>query len=54
MVYITIADLPSLKKSYNKAVKDSKEMFMFNGSQLLTAYAKYLIEYLTTRKEGKK
>ena len=50
MVYITIADLPILKRAYNKAIKDGKEMFMFKGSQVLTVYAKYLVEYLTTKK----
>lgn len=37
-----------LKVEYNNAVKDEKEIFIFNGHELLTSYAKYLIEYLKT------
>jgi hypothetical protein len=37
----------SLKNEYQNAVETSKNTFMFEGNQLLTNYAKYLIEYLT-------
>jgi hypothetical protein len=37
----------SLKNEYQKAVETSKNTFMFEGNELLTNYAKYLIEYLT-------
>jgi len=40
--------LSDLKKQYDKAVADKKESFIFEGKELLTAYAKYLIEYLNT------
>lgn len=36
----------ALKKAYNKAKKDNKKVFEFEGNQLLVDYAKYLIEYL--------
>jgi hypothetical protein len=36
-----------LKKEYQNAVNTSKNTFMFDGNELLTDYAKYLIEYLT-------
>lgn len=38
-----------LKKEYNKAMKENKESFKFENSEILTAYAKYLIEYLTNQ-----
>lgn len=38
-----------LKKRYNKALKDGEESFLFMGDEYLTAYAKYLIEYLSTK-----
>jgi len=34
-----------LKKAYNKAVKDGAESFILNGDEILTRYAKYLLEY---------
>ena len=36
-----------LKTEYQKAVDNSKNTFMFDGNELLTDYAKYLIEYFT-------
>jgi len=36
-----------LKKEYQNAVNTSKNIFIFDGNELLTTYAKYLIEYLT-------
>lgn len=41
--------LRELKTLYNKAVKENKESFMYNGDEYLTSYAKYVIEYLETR-----
>jgi len=51
---ISIDELPKLKRAYNKAVKEGKESFMFEDAELVTSYAKYLIEYfesLLKRKE---
>lgn len=45
---ITQAELARLKKAYNKAVADGRDKFAFDGRIVLVAYAKYLIEYLTT------
>ena len=36
-----------LKNEYKNAVRDSKDTFIFEGNELLTNYAKYLIEYFT-------
>lgn len=43
--------LRQLKTHYNKAVKANKESFIFNGDEYLTAYAKYVIEYLSSQFE---
>lgn len=41
--------LKELKQLYSIAVKDGRESFMYEGHELLTSYAKYLIEFLTDR-----
>jgi len=38
-----------LKTEYKKSVDNNIEMFIFDGHELLTAYAKYLIEYLESK-----
>lgn len=45
---VTLKDLPSLTKAYNKAVKEGKTQFTYKGNELLVSYAKYLIEYMNT------
>jgi hypothetical protein len=42
-------EVANLKRYYNKAVKDQTKSFFFRGNILLTAYAKYLIEYLDSQ-----
>jgi hypothetical protein len=39
----------SLKSEYKNAVENNKEIFIFQGHELLTAYAKYMIEYLNSK-----
>lgn len=39
-------EFKGLKKAYDKAVKENKETFEIEDVLLLTAYAKYLIEYI--------
>ena len=34
------------KAAYKTATMENKEVFIFEGNEILTAYAKYLIEYL--------
>lgn len=41
-----INKLIELKKSYNNAINNSQEIFIFEDNELLVDYAKYLIEYL--------
>ena len=40
------AKLKRLKLAYQKAVDTGAESFIFDGDEYLTAYAKYVIEYL--------
>ena len=40
------AKLEALRVAYLAAVEAKEEIFTFEGHELLTAYAKYLIEYL--------
>ena len=35
---------------HNKAVKENKESFIFDGNEFVTAYAHYVLEYLTMNK----
>ena len=35
-----------LQKKYDKAVKDNLYSFTYDGAEILTTYAKYLLEYL--------
>lgn len=38
-----------LKKEYKKAVDNEEPSFIFQDKELVTGYAKYLIEYLETQ-----
>lgn len=38
----------SLKREYDKAVEEGLDRFSLDGHVLLTSYAKYLIEYLSS------
>ena len=42
-----------LCSAYNNAVILGLECFVFQGQELLTAYAKHLIDYLGTKEELK-
>ncbi len=42
-----------LKREYEQAVKEGKEIFLFEGHEVLVAYAKYMLEYLATIFEGR-
>lgn len=35
-----------LKQLYDEAVLEKREVFLFQEKEILTAYAKYLLEYL--------
>ncbi|NIQ14782.1 MAG: hypothetical protein GTO02_10400 [Candidatus Dadabacteria bacterium] len=42
---ITVNNIEQFKEMYNSAVNEGKELFIFEGSEVLTSYAKYVIEY---------
>jgi len=45
-IIFTRENTRKLQLMYNKAVKNSAESFLFEGREILTGYAKYLIEAL--------
>ena len=42
---ITLENISKFKESYNLAKKQEKETFLFEGSEVLVDYAKYVIQY---------
>jgi len=44
-----VLDYFLLKAKYENAIIEKKENFIFNGQEILTKYAKYLLEELQTR-----
>jgi ribosomal protein S4E len=44
-------EIKSLEKAYNKAVKEDKVAFDYKGVELVTDYAKYLIEHLKNQNQ---
>ena len=51
--YISLEDLDSLKMAYDKAIEEELDIFIFKEHELLTQYAKYLIQYLELLKTNK-
>ena len=43
--------LKDLKDAYKKAKESESEVFILQGREILTSYAKYLIEYLSEVKK---
>jgi len=43
-------EFKKLKKEYQTAVSNKNDIFLFQNVELLTSYAKYLIEYLEMNK----
>jgi len=43
------AKMDQLQVAYDKAVAAGDDQFVFEGHELLTQYAKYLLEYLETK-----
>lgn len=41
--------LKELKRRYTIAMRDNQDIFVFEGKELVTGYAKYMIEYLETK-----
>lgn len=45
MVLTTEEDYKQFKRLYDNALSKSKDVFIWNGHQVLTMYAKYVLEY---------
>jgi hypothetical protein len=41
-----LVDRLPLRKAYDKAVKDGAETFKYKGMDVLTSYARYVLEYM--------
>lgn len=50
---ISKENYPAFKKAYQKALKEGKDQFVFEGQDVLTAYAKYVCEYMDTQVMGR-
>ena len=46
---VTKKDFDILVAKYNIAVENKEKSFIFFGNEILVDYAKYLIEYLSTK-----
>lgn len=51
---LTEEDLPAIEKLYKKAVKEKQDRFKYRDHDVLTAYAKYLIEYMKSHGKSKR
>ena len=47
---ITEEQYNALKIKYEEAVNGNKEIFMFQGQEIVTVYAKYLLQHLKGKK----
>ena len=45
---INLESYKRIKKAYNKAIKENKEVFLYDDSAMLVKYAYYLIGYMET------
>ena len=45
---ITLENIGRFKDEYNLAVRQKRDVFDFEGSPVLTAFAKYVIEHFNT------
>lgn len=43
---IDLTQVLALEKAYEEAVKEGKEQFIFEDQEVLTVYAKYLLQHL--------
>lgn len=47
-IQLTVENVSALQKAYDQAVANNQESFTWEGRELLTAYARYLLEYANT------
>ena len=52
MSQITEENYKSFKEKYEKAVSNGDTLFRFEGQQVLTRFAKYVIEYFSGLKKS--
>ena len=48
-ITFTKQKLEKLKEQYNHSVNNKLESFIFEGQEILTDYAKYMIQYLESK-----
>lgn len=48
-ISFTVKNRETLRKCYDQAVASNKEKFTFLGHELLTSYAKYLLQFLDSK-----
>jgi len=51
MVQLTMEDLESFRKAYQEADNNDQEVFEYKGTDVLTAYAKFVIQYMESYAE---
>jgi hypothetical protein len=49
MIDFTPEKLKKFKKAYQRAVDKKSDIFIFDGSEFVVGYAKYVIEYLDSK-----
>ena len=47
--WITQENYPSFKEEYEKAVKEKVDAFWFEEQEVLTNYAKYVVQYVENK-----
>lgn len=52
MNYVTQENQESFNSLYEKAIREEKESFDFEGQEILTSYAKYVIEFYESNKNN--
>ena len=53
MKMINLNNISEFKQSYSKALTNGDDMFVFEGGDVLTSYAKYVIEYFNFKKDNR-
>ena len=53
MSAVTNENYEDFKNKYNQAIAEGKDRFFFDGTEVLTSFAKYLIEYVDEARKSK-
>lgn len=46
---VTLNNINQFRKSYDLALNEGKQVFIFEGMEVLTVYAKYVIQYFESK-----